>query len=132
MRRGVSTDRAPQPMKRSRSGWVSASFRTGSGRECHSPRSKDASISSTAFRIGFNSKGHDGHFVLFDIEDWAFFLDDIRDRILTPDGRLVLKMIKQDDYAGLKFGDAPLMEYFESRGAVIKPKGRVVWFDPLR
>jgi len=86
----------------------------------------------TAFRIGFNSKGHDGHFVLFDIEDWAFFLDDIRDRILTPDGRLVLKMIKQDDYAGLKFGDAPLMEYFESRGAVIKPKGRVVWFDPLR
>jgi len=86
----------------------------------------------TAFRIGFNSKGRHGNFVLFDLEDWAFFLDDIRDRILTPDGRLVLKMIGQDDYVGLKFGDAPLMEYFESRGALIKPKERVVWFDPLR
>ena len=86
----------------------------------------------TAFRIGFNSKSQHGNFVLFDIEDWAFFLDDIRDRILTPGGRVVLKMIRQDDYSGPKFGDAPLMEYFESRGAVIKPKGRIVWFDPLR
>jgi hypothetical protein len=88
----------------------------------------------TAFRVGFNSTGLRGKNVLFDIEDWAFFLDDIRESVLKPNGRLVLKMIGQDGYgyAGLKFGDKPLMEYFESRGAVIIPKGRVVWFDPLR
>lgn len=86
----------------------------------------------TGFRVGFNSKGRHGNFVLFDIDDWAFFLDDLRDNVVKTDGRIVLKMIAQSDYAGPQFGDAALMEYFESRGAVITAKGRFVWFDELR
>jgi hypothetical protein len=87
----------------------------------------------TAFRVGFNSKGREGKNVLFDLDDWAFFLDDLKGGVLKPGGRLVLKMIGQDGYGyeGLKFGDPPLMEYFESRGAAITRKGRIVWFDEL-
>ena len=88
----------------------------------------------TAFRVGFNSKGREGKNVLFDIDDWAFFLDDIKSGVLKPGGRLILKMINQDGYGyeGLKFGDPQLMEYFESRGAAITRKGRIVWFDELK
>lgn len=86
----------------------------------------------TAHRVQFNAKkGRPGEKVLFDLDDWGFFLDDVRDRVLAPDGRLVLKMIDQGDYAGLKFGDPELMDYFRSRGAVIKDpaEGRYVIFD---
>jgi hypothetical protein len=87
----------------------------------------------TAFRIGFNSKGHQGRFILFDLDDWGFFLDDLRDNVLMPQGRVALKMTgAQGDYSGLKFGDPPLMDYFESRGAVIDREDCFIRFDVLR
>lgn len=82
----------------------------------------------TAFRVGFNNKGDRQ---LFDLADWGFFLDDVRDNILAPGGHLALKLIKQPDREGLKFGDAPLMEFFASRGARFHEKKRYVIFAPL-
>ncbi len=86
----------------------------------------------TAHRVQFNAKKGTGQRELFDLDDWAFFLDDLRDRVLVPGGGLILKMINQDDYTGLKFGDAPLMRFFESRGARIPAgPGRYVIFEQL-
>ena len=86
----------------------------------------------TAIRIGFNSKGRRGNRVLFDLDDWGFFLDDLRDNLLQPGGRVLLKMIEQDDFTGLKFGDQPLLDYFASRGATFEHSKRFVLFDTLR
>ncbi|SME98596.1 hypothetical protein SAMN06265365_107184 [Tistlia consotensis] len=83
----------------------------------------------TAFMVGFNTRP-DG--TLFDLEDWRFFLDDVRDRLLNPGGRLCLKMIKQVEREGPKYGDPELMALFESRGAHFIPKNRYAIFDPLR
>jgi hypothetical protein len=86
----------------------------------------------TAFRVGFNAKGERGVRTLFDLDDWAFFLDDIRDHVLEPRGRLVLKMISQGDYSGPKFGDDDLTAFFEARGGHVQIERHVVLFDPLR
>jgi hypothetical protein len=83
----------------------------------------------TSFRIGFNTRA-DG--ALFDLSEWGFFLDDVRDNVLAEGGTLCLKMNRQPNRVGLKFGDPELMDYFSGRGARIAPKGRYVIFSPLR
>ena len=85
-----------------------------------------------AHRVGFNSKGRLGNKVLFDLDDWGFFLDDVRDNFLQPNGRLSLKMILQSDFSGLKFDDKPLRDYFASRGGAPLKGPRYFFFDPLR
>lgn len=83
----------------------------------------------TAFMLGFNTKA-DG--TLFDLSDWAWFLDDVRDRQLKPGGRLLLKMIRQVEREGPKYGDPALMELFAARGARFLDKERYAIFEPLR
>jgi len=81
----------------------------------------------TAFMIGFNTKA-DG--TLFTVEDWDWFLDDVRDNQLKPGGRLLLKMIRQVDRTGPKFGDPELTELFAKRGARLY-SGSHALFEPL-
>jgi hypothetical protein len=83
----------------------------------------------TAFMLGFNTRP-DG--TLFSLDDWQFFLDDVRDNVLTPGGHLCLKMIRQAKRSGLKYGDPELMALFEARGARFLPKHRFALFQPLR
>lgn len=82
----------------------------------------------TAFMVSFNTRP-DG--TLFDLDDWGFFLDDVRDRVLTPGGRLCLKLIRQHDRQGLKYGDPKLEAFFKSRGATLAQKNRYARFEPL-
>ncbi len=82
----------------------------------------------TAFMIGFNTKA-DG--TLFTLDDWAYFLDDVREHRLKPGGHLLLKMIRQQDRSGPKFRDPALMALFESRGARLY-SGSHALFQPLR
>jgi hypothetical protein len=77
--------------------------------------------------LGFNTRPTGD---LFTIDDWAFFLDDLRDNLLAPGGRVLLKMIGQKNRVGLHFEDAPLQEYFISRGATLLPD-RTVFFEHL-
>lgn len=86
----------------------------------------------TAFRVSFNAKRGPDRGALFDLDDWTFFLDDVRDRVLTPGGRLVLKMTRFEEFTGPKFGDRPLMELFAARGGRADEDGRYVRFEPLR
>ncbi len=82
----------------------------------------------TAFMLGFNTRP-DGK--LFDLDDWSFFLDDVRDHQLVPGGRLCLKLIRQAKREGLKYGDPALMELFAARGGRFAEKHRMVRFEPL-
>jgi len=69
------------------------------------------------------------------LEDWTFFLDDLRDNVLKPDGHLFMKMNTQSSHEGLHYGDTKLMQLFASRGAVAgEPKlpKLYVSFAPLR
>ena len=92
----------------------------------------------TAHRVGCHAKGRQGNKTLFDLDDWGFFLDDVRNNLLQPTGgRLLLKMIAQEDFSGLKFDDKLLQDYFASRGAVRlkgphRGRSRYFLFDPLR
>lgn len=82
----------------------------------------------TAFMIGFNTKS-DG--TLFNLDEWNCFLDDVRDNLLVPGGRLALKMIKQTDRQGPKFVDPELQALFAARGARLVPEERLAIFVPL-
>lgn len=82
----------------------------------------------TAFMIGFNTRA-DG--TLFDLDDWQYFLDDVRDNLLVAKGRLCLKMIRQADRPGPKFEDPGLQALFQRRGARSIATGRYAIFDPL-
>lgn len=79
----------------------------------------------TALMLGFNTRP-DGK--LFTLDEWGFFLDDIRDNVLKDGGVLYLKMIRQEYREGLKISDPELQDYFRSRGADIQLAGRHVTF----
>ncbi len=83
----------------------------------------------TAFMLGFNTKA-DG--TLFTLDDWAWFLDDVRANQLKPGGRLLLKMIRQAERCGPKYGDPELMRLFAGRGARFLEADRYAIFEPLR
>lgn len=89
----------------------------------------------TSFRVPFNKKqdtGKKDQRDLFDLGEWAFLIDDIRDNVLRPGGRLTLKMNAQPGHVGLRYGDLELMEFFASRGAVSGQPDKYVTFDPLK
>jgi hypothetical protein len=82
----------------------------------------------TAYRAQFNrSNGR-----LWSFDEWSFFLDDLRDNVLKPGGRLVIKFAKQDLKAargGLSPNDPLLQRFLESRGAVTSDG--ITDFNPL-
>lgn len=84
----------------------------------------------TSFRAQFNYNAAEKR--LWKLDEWAFFLDDLRDHVLRPDGRFALKLAKQEHKgdAGLKRGDQSLLRFMESRGAT--QEGTVLVFAPLR
>ncbi len=89
----------------------------------------------TSFRVPFNKKRDSGDETsreLFDLDEWTFFLDDVRDNALRPGGRLALKMNSQPNHIGLHYGDPELMEFFAARGAVPETRKLYVTFDPLK
>ncbi len=79
----------------------------------------------TAFSIAFN--GHKSE-RLWGPAEWGFFLDDLRDRFLTPGGRIYLDMNPERDGS---FMTPELREYFVSRGARVDRRSKLM-FDPLR
>jgi len=83
----------------------------------------------TAYRCQFNYNPSERS--LWDIDEWAFFLDDLRDNILKPRGRFVLKLTRQQakGRAGLKRDDPLLVTFLAKRGA--RESRRVLIFDPL-
>ena len=82
----------------------------------------------TAYRAQFNrSNGR-----LWSTDEWCFFLDDLRDNVLKPGGRLVIKFAKQDLKAargGLSPSDPLMQAFLESRGAVTT--NGITDFNPL-
>ena len=83
----------------------------------------------TAYRCQFNFNPAERR--LWNLQEWAFFLDDLRDNALKPGGRFVLKLTRQEDKgrAGLKRDNPLLVNFLSERGA--QQYGRVLIFDPL-
>jgi hypothetical protein len=91
----------------------------------------------TSFRVPFNKKRatrvrrKKGSCELFSLEEWGFFLDDLRDNVLRPGGKFAMKMNRQPEHhIGPRFGDSELTAFFESRGGA-EMSLRYVIFDPL-
>jgi SAM-dependent methyltransferase len=84
----------------------------------------------SAFRAQFNFNNHAKR--LWTLDEWSFFLDDLRDHVLRPSGRFVLKLAKQEHKGneGLKRSDSELTKFMVGRGA--KVEGTVLLFAPLR
>lgn len=84
----------------------------------------------TAYRCQFNY--NPARKRLWTVDEWAFFFDDLRQNVLKPGGRFVLKLTRQTSKgkAGLIRDNPVLIDFFEDRGA--KERGRVIIFDPLR
>jgi hypothetical protein len=84
----------------------------------------------TAYRCQFNYNPSERR--LWNIDEWAFFLDDLRDNVLKGQGRFVLWLTDQRDKGRAELQrDAPLLRRFMAeRGA--REEGRVLIFDPLR
>jgi SAM-dependent methyltransferase len=83
----------------------------------------------TAYRCQFNYNPHERR--LWNLDEWAFFLDDLRGNVLKPSGRFVLKLTRQQDKgrAGLRRDNPALVDLFVQRGA--RERGNVLIFDPL-
>ena len=79
----------------------------------------------TAFSIAFN--GHKSA-ALWGPAEWAFLLDDIRDHLLLPGGRIYFDL--NPEYDG-SFMTPELRELFLRRGAKIDRRSKLL-FDPLR
>jgi SAM-dependent methyltransferase len=84
----------------------------------------------TAFRAQFNFNTAEKR--LWNLDEWAFFLDDLRDNVIKPGGRFALKLAKQEHKGsnGLKRSDDVLMRFMVDRGA-IQTKTLLV-FSPVR
>jgi SAM-dependent methyltransferase len=84
----------------------------------------------TAFRAQFNYNAELER--LWNLDEWSFFLDDLRDHVLRPGARFALRLGKQEHKGneGLKRSDSELTEFMESRGA--KDEAKVLLFTPLR
>jgi hypothetical protein len=83
----------------------------------------------TAYRCQFNYNQAEGR--LWNIDEWNFFLDDLRDNVLRPGARFAIKLTRQEDKgsAGLKRDYPAIIELFAERGA--RETGKVLVFDPL-
>jgi SAM-dependent methyltransferase len=84
----------------------------------------------TAFRAQFNYNSEAKR--LWTIDEWNFFLDDLRDHVLRPNARFALRLGRQEHKGneGLKRSDSELAQFMAGRGA--KEDGKVLLFAPLR
>ena len=68
---------------------------------------------------------------MYDLPEWQFFLDNIRDEVLVEGGRLCLKFNFSHSRSGREPDDPELVGLFGSRGGRYYHTGRYVIFDPL-
>jgi hypothetical protein len=80
----------------------------------------------TAFRCPFNTVWAERR--LFTIEEWAFFVDDLRGNALSRGGSFFMKMNAKYDFDGPKLGDPALMALFSSRGGNLTERGQRIHF----
>jgi hypothetical protein len=83
----------------------------------------------TAFRSQFNVVRKEKR--LWNLDEWAFFLDDLRDNVLKPNGRFFFRMNEGYPYPGLVYGTPELMGMFKARGAGFRERHGIS-FEPLR
>ena len=85
----------------------------------------------TAYRCQFN-RNRDAK-RLWNLNEWAFFLDDLRDHVLKPKGRFVINLSEQGRKGrqGLRRDDPELRRFLAERGAREFKKADMLMFDPL-
>jgi SAM-dependent methyltransferase len=84
----------------------------------------------TSYRAQFNYLTEEKR--LWTLAEWAFFLDNLRDQVLKPEGRFALRLAKQEHKGGegLRRSDEELADFMAARGATQLKS--VLLFDPLR
>lgn len=73
----------------------------------------------TGHRVCFHriARAETGEWLEWSTADWEFFINDVRTRLLKPEGRLLLEFNRRDD--GSSFFTKELREFFLSQGARI-------------
>jgi hypothetical protein len=70
----------------------------------------------TALRSSFHTRPER---LLWGLEDWKFFFDDLILNHLHPGGRIYLQMHEQSDRTGLHLGDPAFVDFVESQGGQV-------------
>ncbi len=81
----------------------------------------------TSFRAQFNYNSDERR--LWNLDEWGFFLDNLRDNVLKLEGGFALKLAKQEHDAGLNRSDQSLARFLGGRGAT--QHGTVLVFASL-
>jgi hypothetical protein len=79
----------------------------------------------TALSVCFN---HHNKPDLWDVNEWAFFLEDLAQNQLTEDGQIFLKL--NEEKKDKRFYTDSLFDYFKHKGALID--GRYVYFPAVK
>jgi SAM-dependent methyltransferase len=84
----------------------------------------------TAHRVCFHriARTQNGEWLEWKVADWKFFINDVRTRLLNPDGRLLLEFNRRND--GSSFFTPELRAFFESQGARIVRWKALLAADP--
>lgn len=82
----------------------------------------------TGFMVGFNKRSKRE---LWGEAEWAFFLRDLARNALTPEGRLLLKMIGNRSRPGLHFDDPTFVSFVERHGGTVDTEAGYVQFGSL-
>jgi hypothetical protein len=86
---------------------------------------------ATALHVQFNKKRRGGVKQLWEIEDWSFFLDDLRDNVLVRGGSFLLKLNTEYKIDGPRFESPELQSFFAERGGQPSVE-RAIYFPTLR
>ena len=82
----------------------------------------------TTFRAPFNTVEKEQR--LFNVDDWNYFLDDLRDNVLVPNGSFHMRMNIDWQFPGLTLETSELRDLFISRGAELRAP-RIVHFESI-
>lgn len=65
---------------------------------------------------------------LWGLEEWEFFLDDLRSNVLTEQGRIFLWLTRNANYSGPQVSDSEFVAYMNSKGATVDEGRSILMF----
>jgi SAM-dependent methyltransferase len=82
----------------------------------------------TGFMVGFNKKSKNE---LWGEPEWLYFLRDLGRNVMSDEGRLVLKLIRNNEKAGWHFYDRELMNFARAHGGSVGPENGYMIFETM-
>jgi hypothetical protein len=65
---------------------------------------------------------------LWGLKEWDFFIDDLRENVLSEDGRMFLWLTRNASYSGPQVSDPEFVEFMQSKGATVDEGRSILMF----